>query len=201
MGSADTRRRITKLSKAREREKVPRLVEYFCVVSSSSTTVDGGTNNNNNGEGGSGWTGVKVSLKKDRVEVVNVEPCDVVNNNSNESNDSNNDNNNNDETRAQSATKPKLDGSEFQPKITARYPTLDHEENPLLSDSIIAFCFPSGKIPIISQSCTFNDGEEEHLSYGEEEENGMPKVHYFVTTGESGQKMYGTCLTVWEPHV
>ena len=28
----------------------------------------------------------------------------------------------------------------------------------------------------------------------------MPKVHYFVTTGESGQKMYGTCLTVWEGH-
>ena len=28
----------------------------------------------------------------------------------------------------------------------------------------------------------------------------MPKVHYFVTTGESGQKMYGTCLTIWEGH-
>jgi len=49
-GSADTRRRITKLSKVREREKVPRLVEYFVVV--SSIPVD--NNNTDNGGSGSG---------------------------------------------------------------------------------------------------------------------------------------------------
>jgi len=49
-GSADTRRRITKLSKVREREKVPRLVEYFVVV--SSLPVD--NSNTDNGGSGSG---------------------------------------------------------------------------------------------------------------------------------------------------
>ena len=35
--SADTRRRINKLSKARECEKAPCLGEYFCVASSVSS--------------------------------------------------------------------------------------------------------------------------------------------------------------------
>ena len=52
-GSADTRRRITKLSKVREREKVPRLVEYFVVV--SSIPVD---NNNENGGGDMQYSGM-----------------------------------------------------------------------------------------------------------------------------------------------
>ena len=47
-GSADTRRRITKLSKVREREKVPRLVEYFVVV--SSIPVDNNSNENGGGD-------------------------------------------------------------------------------------------------------------------------------------------------------
>ena len=31
---------------------------------------------------------------------------------------------------------PKVDGSEFQPQVTARYPLADHEENPLLTESV-----------------------------------------------------------------
>ena len=236
-GSADTRRRITKLSKAREREKVPRLVEYFCVVSSSSdnnnnynTAVSNNNNsgsNNNNG-GGGGWTGAKVS-GVNSVRVLNAQTCDNVHyyfgGNNNDDNDtqtssSNNNINNNINSTTNNAAPPKLDGSEFQPKITARYPPLDHEENPLLSDSIIAFCYPSGKLPIYGNGGGGNydngddgigatgnnangNGNMGHDADGNphKESEPLPKVHYFVTTGESGQKMYGTCLTVWERHL
>mmetsp|Transcript_30968 Transcript_30968/g.62980 ORF Transcript_30968/g.62980 Transcript_30968/m.62980 type:complete len:1502 (+) Transcript_30968:105-4610(+) len=138
-GSADTRRRITKLSKARAREKVPRLVEYFCVVSSRP--------------------------KRGTAEAVS------------EAGEDAND--------AASDDAP-VDVSEFQPEITARYPLEDHEENPLLADSVTAFCFPSGTIPLVRRERGVGPP--------------MPKVHYFVTTSEKGQSMYGTCLTVWEAH-
>ena len=52
-GSADTRRRITKLSKVREREKVPRLVEYFVVVSSIPVDNNSDNQDGSNGSGGS----------------------------------------------------------------------------------------------------------------------------------------------------
>lgn len=176
-GSADTRRRITKLSKAREREKVPRLVEYFCVV--SSTGGSGGDINNDT----NGWSGARTSATAGSTRIVRTEPCNS-NNNDAPADNSPKDNNNN------TPPPPKLDGSEFQPQITARYPTQDHEENPLLSDSIIAFCFPSGKIPIITEeNAAENDtnGGNQNLENCESN-NGMPKVHYFVITGESGQK-------------
>ncbi|KAL7434989.1 hypothetical protein ACHAXM_004579 [Skeletonema potamos] len=211
VGSADTRRRITKLSKAREREKVPRLVEYFCVVSTSSGcgVNDSSNNSHGGGGGGNGWTGVKASGSI--IQVLHAEPCNSVGSSQK---------NNDDDNAAVTTTTPKLDGSEFQPQITARYPTQDHEENPLLPDSIIAFCFPSGKIPIIRCSANkttsgYGDGDNSNNNNNNSHDattnknddvdehdtnNGMPKVHYFVTTGESGQKMYGTCLTVWEPH-
>ncbi|KAL7468701.1 hypothetical protein ACHAXS_008933 [Conticribra weissflogii] len=159
-GSADTRRRITKLSKARAREKVPRLVEYFCVV--SSRPID------------------DVGSRSRAAAVEEVRPIpstpgqgqaaasDV-------------------DAGADDAASP-VDGSEFQPEITARYPLEDHEENPLLAESITAFCFPSGKIPLVRRDRASGGGPP------------MPKVHYFVTTSEKGQSMYGTCLTVWEGH-
>jgi hypothetical protein len=71
--------------------------------------------------------------------------------------------------------------------VTSRYPLQDHEENPFLAEGVTAFCFPSGKIPIYHHD-------------DKTEGNRMPKVHYFVTTGERGQSMYGTCLTFWEGH-
>jgi len=69
---------------------------------------------------------------------------------------------------------------DFKPKITARYPIGDHEDNPL-HENVTFFCHPSGSI---------------HLK----KENHMPKVHYFVATGGTGRRMYGTCLTLWEPY-
>eukprot|EP00579_Thalassiosira_antarctica_P013794 CAMPEP_0201947094 /NCGR_PEP_ID=MMETSP0903-20130614/54759_1 /ASSEMBLY_ACC=CAM_ASM_000552 /TAXON_ID=420261 /ORGANISM="Thalassiosira antarctica, Strain CCMP982" /LENGTH=1385 /DNA_ID=CAMNT_0048490219 /DNA_START=26 /DNA_END=4183 /DNA_ORIENTATION=+ len=182
-GSADTRRRITKLSKAREREKAPRLVEYFCVVSSVAIN-SGGVEVGSDGGGNDGYAensgNVRPPGSPSRGKsVTRVEPMPQT-----PGKELFHDNNNNAASKSATAT---LDGSEFQPQITARYPLEDHEDNPLLPESITAFCFPSGKIPIIA-------------SEGNDTANNMPKVHYFVTTGESGQKMYGTCLTVWEGH-
>ena len=72
-----------------------------------------------------------------------------------------------------------LDGSEFTPQITSRYPLMDHPENPLPVEGITSFCYPSGTVPLLV-------------------EERMPKVHYFVTTGEKGSIMYGTCFVFWE---
>ena len=72
-----------------------------------------------------------------------------------------------------------LDGSEFTPQITSRYPLTDHPENPLPVEGITSFCYPSGTVPLLN-------------------EERMPKAHYFVTTGEKGSIMYGTCLMFWE---
>lgn len=64
--------------------------------------------------------------------------------------------------------------------ITARYPLEDHPDNPL-SDMVTCFCHPvAGKVQLLT-------------------EFRLPHVHYFVSTGDRGQKMYGVCLTVYEP--
>lgn len=74
-----------------------------------------------------------------------------------------------------------IDDFDFQPKITARFPLQDHQENPL-HESVTFFCYPSGSIQLRT-------------------EKSMPKAHFFVATGGSGKQMYGTCLTLWEPYV
>ena len=51
-------------------------------------------------------------------------------------------------TKSTNNTNIKLDGTEFIPKVTTRYPTKDYDENPLLVDSVTAFCYPSGKVPV-----------------------------------------------------
>jgi len=117
-GSADTRRRITKLSKVREREKVPRLVEYFVVV--SSLPVD---NNNHNQDGsGIGGDGGKremqysgmppASPKRKNVTKVIPTPLSPRSTGTSPSNPSNNNSNNN-----SSSNEVKLDGTEFIPKV------------------------------------------------------------------------------------
>jgi hypothetical protein len=78
-----------------------------------------------------------------------------------------------------SSKEVKLDGSEFAPQITSRYPLVDHAENPLPVEGITSFCYPSETIPLLY-------------------EERMPKAHYFVTTGEKGSSMYGVCLVFWE---
>ncbi|KAL7428922.1 hypothetical protein ACHAXH_002782 [Discostella pseudostelligera] len=256
-GSADTRRRITKLSKAREREKVPRLVEYFCVVSSvplfkksssSSSGNNSNTTSNSNSNSNSGTDGVHhhhhhgggnirllptSSPRAKNITKISPMPHTPYNNDTTSasqitqggSSNSNNSNSNNHHHHRNSTTTtntppppppPSLEGSDFQPVITSRYPLVDHEENPLLPDSITAFCYPSGKIPIITtntnthnnnnnnnkddKSGNNNNSNSSHTNDIHNNVNTMPKVHYFVTTGESGQKMYGTCLTIWEGH-
>jgi len=67
----------------------------------------------------------------------------------------------------------------FKPVVTARYPTYDHEDNPF-DANVSYFCHISGAIQLKKKPY-------------------MPKIHYFVTTGGTGKKMYGTCLTLWEP--
>lgn len=164
-GSADTRRRITKLSKARERAKVPRLVEYFCVVSSvpihniNGGDNDDGSNNENNIIPQQPPPPLSPSRPKiNKVTPLPQTPNPSQHNNTNNNNEgggnSSNTNTNSSTTTTTTANNNKntsssaLNGSEFTPKITARYPLTDHEENPLLNDSITAFCYPSGTIPI-----------------------------------------------------
>jgi hypothetical protein len=69
----------------------------------------------------------------------------------------------------------------FRPTITARYPLTDHSDNPL-HDNVAFFCHPSGGIQLRTEPY-------------------LPKAHYFVATGGTGRQIYGTCLTIWEPHV
>ena len=70
----------------------------------------------------------------------------------------------------------------FQPEITARYPLVDYEDNPL-NPMILQFCYPSGDVIYPSRSY--------HL----------PQVHHFVLTNDRGRKVYGTCLTVYEEFI
>jgi len=72
-----------------------------------------------------------------------------------------------------------VDHAGFKPVITARYPQYDHDDNPF-EENVSYFCHASGAIQL---------KKEPH----------MPKFHYFVATGGTGKKMYGTCLTLWEP--
>jgi hypothetical protein len=158
-GSADTRRRITKLSKARERAKVPRLVEYFCVVSSVPIhNINGGDADNSNNDIIPQQPPPPLSPSRPKINKVTPLPQtpnpSQYNNTNNEGGNSSSNSNNNSSTTTAAASNNKntsssaLNGSEFTPKITARYPLTDHEENPLLNDSITAFCYPSGTIPI-----------------------------------------------------
>lgn len=41
----------------------------------------------------------------------------------------------------------------FQASVTSRYPTKDHEKNPLLHESIISFCHPCEDIELKSEYC------------------------------------------------
>ena len=67
----------------------------------------------------------------------------------------------------------------FQPKITARYPPTDYQDNPL-NPMVTQFCFPVGDVIVPSPNYE------------------LPRVHHFVLTNEKGRKIYGTCLTVHE---
>lgn len=68
----------------------------------------------------------------------------------------------------------------LEPKITARYPSKDHKDQPL-NLRLPQFCHPQGT-DIIYPTSQYK----------------MPRVHHFVLTDNMGGKQYGTCLTVYE---
>ncbi|CAB9497973.1 DENN domain-containing protein 5B [Seminavis robusta] len=69
----------------------------------------------------------------------------------------------------------------FQPLITARFPLMDHADNPL-NPMITQFCYPSGDVIVPSRVYE------------------LPRVHHFVLTNDKGRKVYGTCLTIMEEY-
>ena len=70
--------------------------------------------------------------------------------------------------------------SPLEPKITARYPPKDYEDQPL-NLRLPQFCHPQGT-DIIYPTSKYK----------------MPLIHHFVLTDNMGGKQYGTCLTVYE---
>eukprot|EP00743_Colponemidia_sp_Colp-15_P009073 GILK01009899.1.p1 GENE.GILK01009899.1~~GILK01009899.1.p1 ORF type:complete len:1370 (+),score=290.08 GILK01009899.1:59-4111(+) len=66
------------------------------------------------------------------------------------------------------------------PVIRSRYPAADKEDFPL-QDMVTTFCFPLG-VKILHDQLSIP----------------MPKCHYFVLTGLSGERRYATCLTFYE---
>ena len=73
-----------------------------------------------------------------------------------------------------------IDDFVLEPVITAKYPSIDHSDQPL-NPMIPKFCHPQGSGVIVPT-----------------QEYKMPTVHYFVLTDSKGGKLYGTCLTVYE---
>lgn len=67
----------------------------------------------------------------------------------------------------------------FDHVISSRFPMEDNPDNPL-TDMITSFCYPKEAIKLLKDFS-------------------LPKVHYFVSTGDKGQKIYGCCLTICEP--
>jgi len=76
---------------------------------------------------------------------------------------------------------PNLSSVSYRPVITARYPLIDHIDNPL-NAMVTQFIFPNSTSMELST------------------EYRLPRLHSFVLTNEKGQKIYGTCLTVWEEY-
>jgi hypothetical protein len=117
-----------------------RLVEYFLVISTleknskKKTKANGGNapnknkNNHNTGNG-------DMTFSDWRTESSGMIPTDGNNN-------SNSNNNLHDFYNQHIA---------LQPKITARYPLIDHYDHPLQDENVIFFCHPSGSISLRTQ--------------------------------------------------
>ncbi|EED90263.1 hypothetical protein THAPSDRAFT_8075 [Thalassiosira pseudonana CCMP1335] len=68
----------------------------------------------------------------------------------------------------------------LNPVITARYPREDRPDQPL-NPMLPQFCHPHGTGMMYPST-----------------EYKMPRIHHFVLTDSKGEKLYGTCLTVYE---
>ena len=120
-----------------------RLVEYFLIISSieknhkkknktNATSKNGGNQNNNGDMTFSDWR---------------TESSGMISTDDNDTRNSrNNDNNNNSNIHDYYNNNISL-----QPKITARYPLIDHYDHPLQDENVIFFCHPSGSISVRTQ--------------------------------------------------
>ena len=119
-----------------------RLVEYFLIIS----TIDKShkkknkvstktSNNNNNGD---------MTFSDWRTESSGMISSDPPKTDSSSSSSSHDHNNNNLHEFYNS-------NISLQPKITARYPLIDHFDHPLQDENVIFFCHPSGSISVRTQ--------------------------------------------------
>ena len=119
-----------------------RLVEYFLIIS----TIDKShkkknkvstktSNNNNNGD---------MTFSDWRTESSGMISSDPPKTGSSSSSSSHDHNNNNLHEFYNS-------NISLQPKITARYPLIDHFDHPLQDENVIFFCHPSGSISVRTQ--------------------------------------------------
>lgn len=108
----------------------------------------------------------------------------------------------------------KLIQRKFHPTITSRYPLQDHEDNPL-NPMVTHFCHPTLRTTTdirASSLHTVNTNTHVPIEHHQQQDYPaqeiiepkinyiMPKLHYFVLTNHLGRKMYGTCLTIYEPY-
>ena len=123
-----------------------RLVEYFLIIS----TIDKShkkknkvstktSNNNNNGD---------MTFSDWRTEssgMISSDPPKTGSSSSSSSSSSSHDHNNNNLHEFYNSN------ISLQPKITARYPLIDHFDHPLQDENVIFFCHPSGSISVRTQ--------------------------------------------------
>jgi uDENN domain len=88
-----------------------------------------------------------------------------------------------------------IDDFDFQPKITARFPPQDHQENPL-HESVTFFCYPSGSIQLRMEKSMPKVGHlTVHSSLAELallQRPQSPSNRLFRTTGIIPRRIYPT---------
>ena len=125
-----------------------RLVEYFLIISTMEknqkkknhkATNKNSIGSNNNGD---------MTFSDWRTESSGMIDTDP---NSNRNNNNNNNNNKNSNDNSSNIHDYYNNNIALQPKITARYPLIDHYDHPLQDENVIFFCHPSGSISVRTQ--------------------------------------------------
>ena len=76
---------------------------------------------------------------------------------------------------------------DYMLEISDRYPSKDYADNPLNEESVM---------PFVSAHCQ-HSASNANVVYSQEEFQ-LPKIHHFICTGQKGQYVYGTVLTMFE---
>ena len=125
-----------------------RLVEYFLIISTMEKNQKKknhkATNKNSNGSNNNG----DMTFSDWRTESSGMIDTDP---NSNRNNNNNNNNNKNSNDNSSNIHDYYNNNIALQPKITARYPLIDHYDHPLQDENVIFFCHPSGSISVRTQ--------------------------------------------------